>query len=237
VPDLMTFPASSQPIAAYIFSESEIARLLSVTQYLRPRKPCPIRAETFRAAITLLYTTGLRRGELLRLRLGDYNSVERTLLILDAKFHKSRVIPLSSSVATELETFLQLRSMTRLPMDVTSPLIWNRHGGPEGRGYTGPGFTTGWLALCSALGIFTKMGKPPRLHDLRHSFAINALRRWYQAGEDVQAKLPLLSTFMGHASIAATSYYLPFIEGIRSEASARFQQSFGSAITTAVPNS
>jgi hypothetical protein len=61
--------------------------------------------------------------------------------------------------------------------------------------------------------------------------AVNALQRWYQAGENVQAKLPLLSTFMGHVSIDSTCYYLPFVAGIRSEASARFRQSFGSAVT------
>ena len=232
VPDSSTFPDCGQPVAPYIFSEPDIARLLSATQYLRVYEWGPLRSHTFRIAITLLYTTGLRRGEVLRLKLGDYNSAERVLFIRDTKFHKSRLIPLSPSVATELEQFLELRLKTNLPMDVASPLIWHGYGGHDGKAYNGPSFRRIWASLCAAAGIFTRRGRTPRVHDLRHSFAINVLQRWYQAGEDVQAKLPMLSTYMGHASIAATSYYLPFVEGIRSEASARFQQSFGCAITS-----
>ena len=74
--------------------------------------------------------------------------------------------------------------------------------------------------------------RPPRIHDLRHSFAVNALRHCYVSGEDVQARLPLLSTYMGHVSVASTHYYLSFIEEIRSEASERFYQRFGQLLFT-----
>lgn len=121
-------------------------------------------------------------------------------------------------------------------MEMTAPLVWNGYGGPEGKPYTGTGLAANWAALCTALGIFTRKGKPPRIHDLRHSFAVNVLQRWYQTGEDVQAKLPLLSTYMGHISIVSTHYYLTFVEGIRSEASTRFHQSFGKVINTGIEN-
>jgi site-specific recombinase XerD len=236
VPDALTFPANHQRLTPYIFSDLNIARLLSVTRYLGPYQRCPLRSQTIRIAIILLYTTGLRRGELLRLTLGDFNSAEATLLIQVTKFHKSRIIPLSFSVAAELDAYLALRRKSRLPMEMTSPLLWNGYGGPEGKCYTGTGLASNWAALCTSLEIFTRKGKPPRIHDLRHSFAVNVLQKWYHAGEDVQAKLPMLSTYMGHVSIVSTHYYLTFIEGIRLEASARFYQNFGKVITADVPN-
>jgi len=236
VPDILTFPSNHQPITPYIFSESEITRLLSATQYLDPCSRCPLRSQTMRMAITLLYTTGLRRGELLRLKLGDFNSAEKTLLIKATKFHKSRIIPLSLSVSVNLEEYLALRHKNRLPMEEKSPLVWNGYGGPEGKSYTGPGFASNWSALCSSLKIFTRKGRPPRIHDLRHAFALNALKRWYVEGCDVQAKLPLLSRYMGHVSIHSTHYYLRFDEGIRSEANDRFYENFGKVIANGISN-
>jgi integrase len=118
-------------------------------------------------------------------------------------------------------------------METESPLLWNGYGGPEGGGYSDNALAHNLAALCASLHVFTDKGRTPRIHDLRHSFAVNALLRWYEAGEDVGAKLPMLATYMGHVSIASTHYYLPFVEGIRSEASTRFEQSFGSAVTTA----
>lgn len=236
IPDILTFPKNHQPITPYVFSESEIACLLSATRYLNPCSRCPLRSQTMRLAITLLYTTGLRRGELLHLKLGDFNSAEKTLLIKATKFHKSRIIPLSLSVAGDLEEYLILRHKNRLPMEETAPLVWNGYGGPQGGSYTATGFTSNWSALCSSLKIFTGKARPPRIHDLRHSFALNALKRWYVEGYDVQAKLPLLSRYMGHVSIQSTHYYLRFFEGIRSEASNRFYENFGKLIAGSIKN-
>lgn len=167
VPDPLTFPSNHQRLTPYIFSESDITRILSATQHLCTYRRCPLRSQTLRIAILLLYTTGLRRGELLRLKLGDFNSAEATLLIQDTKFHKSRIIPLSPSVAAELEGYLTLRHENRLPMEITSPLVWNQSGGPEGRGYTATGFTSNWTGLCLSLGILTRKSRPPRIHDSR----------------------------------------------------------------------
>jgi len=227
VPDPLSFPANHQSVSPYILSESDIARLLDACRYLQPTVTSPLRPESMRIGILLLFTAGLRRSELLHLTIGDFNSEEGTLLIRFTKFHKSRILPLSPSVNAELRTYLSLRNERRLPMETISPFIWNRHGSPEGRGYTGTGFAQNWRLLCSALEILTAKGKPPRIHDLRHSFAVNALRHCYVSGEDVQARLPLLSTYMGHVSVASTYYYLHFVEEISSEASERFLQRFG----------
>ncbi len=69
------------------------------------------------------------------------------------------------------------------------------------------------------------------MHDLRHSFAVNALKRWYEEGVDTGTRLPVLSTYMGHVRISSTHYYISFIEGIKAEASARFHNEFGAAVT------
>lgn len=232
VPDPLTFPANHQALSPHILSETDIARLLDATRYLQPSPRSPLRSENLRIGILLLFTTGLRRGELLRLTLGDFDWQEGTLLIRATKFHKSRILPLSPSVNTELAAYLALRNARRLPMETTSPLIWNRHGSFEGRSYTGTGFAQNWCLLCTALEILTDKGRPPRIHDIRHSFAVNALRQCYSSGEDVQARLPLLSTYMGHVSVASTHHYLSSVEEIRSEASERFHQRFGQLLFT-----
>jgi integrase len=237
VPDDSVIPPGRRTFTPYIISEPDIARILSATRFLRPRGRSPLRPQAIRIGILLLYTTGIRRGELLRLELADLNSGEGTLSIRDTKFHKSRIIPLSPSVTTELDAYLALRHEKHIPTDLASPLIWNGRGGPEGKGYSGTGFYSNWAGICAALRIFTSEGKTPRIHDLRHSFAVNTLMRWYQSGEDVGAKLPMLSTFMGHVSIASTHYYLQFVEGLRSEASKRFHERFGVAIASAAADS
>ena len=235
VPDPLTFPTNRPHSPPYIVSESEMASILRATQSLSPGRRSPLRPQTIRIALLLLYSTGIRRGELLRLKWGDFDSNQATLSIQFTKFHKSRIIPLSPSVAAELQTYLTLRQKKRLLADVTSPIVWNGYRSLQEKSYTGTGFAANWAALCASLNIFTPNGRPPRIHDLRHSFAVNVLLRWYRDREDVQAKLPLLSTYMGHVSVGSTHYYLTCIEGLRSEASTRFYEKFGRAITPGPP--
>lgn len=236
VPDPLSFPGNHQSRSPHILSESDIAHILDACRYLQPTASSPLRSENMRIGILLLFTVGLRRRELLRLTIGDFNSEQGTLLIRATKFHKSRILPLSSSVTAELRAYLACRNKKRLPMEITSPLIWNHHSRPDGRGYTGTGFAQNWRLLCAALEIFTDKGKPPRIHDLRHSFAVNALKHCYVSSEDVQARLPVLSTYMGHVSIASTYYYISFVEEIRSEASQRFLQRFGQHLFAGIPD-
>jgi len=104
VPDLHAFPANHQPLPPYIFTETQIARLLRAADRLEPNALSPIRAQVYRLAIVLLNTTGLRRGELLRLRIGDYDPRQQTLFVRLSKFHKSRYLPLSADTAQEIAT-------------------------------------------------------------------------------------------------------------------------------------
>jgi integrase/recombinase XerD len=82
--------------------------------------------------------------------------------------------------------------------------------------------------------IRTTRGRVPRVHDFRHTFAIKALVRWYHAGADVQVKLPLLATYMGHVSVVSTAYYLQFVEPLATSASERFARQCGALVTSSL---
>jgi len=229
VPDLSQFPPLHQPVQPYIFTETEIARLLEAADHLMPGSTSPLRPENFRLAVVLLYTMGLRRGELLRLTIGDFDPVEGTLLIRESKFHKSRLLPLSRDGWREIEAYLGTRHKRHFPDSADTPLLWNNHG--RRGGYTGTGFGHTIRCLFRATDIKTAVGRLPRVHDFRHSFAVRSLLRWYNASEDVQARLPLLAIYMGHVSIVSTQYYLRFISELTACASERFAQYCGSLIT------
>jgi integrase len=179
-------------------------------------------------AIVLLFTTGIRRGELLNLTEGDYNRLDATLHIRQTKFYKSRLLPVHEGIGKEIEQYLNARAKLNLPSSATTPLMWNATRG--GRAYTGTGISCCIKPLLHQCGIKAANGLSPRIHDFRHSFAVNALLRWYRAGADVDAKLPLLATYLGHGSALSTHYYLHFIEPMRAAASERFAKLYGSLI-------
>jgi len=166
VPDPSEFPLRSQPVQPYLFSEREIASLLRASDTLKPCSRSPLRREVFRLAIVLLYTTGLRLGELLRLTVGDYDPREQSLLVRETKFHKSRLLPLSSDGVRELEAYFEARCTHGLSLSPETPLIWNSCLG--GRAYTAVGLGDGIRRLFKAVGIRTPRGRFPRVHDFRH---------------------------------------------------------------------
>lgn len=228
VPDPALFPVRHVPLVPYIFTPSEIARLLQCADRLPPGARSPLRPAAYRLAVVLLYTTGLRRGELVRLTVGDYDPGAQTLAIRASKFHKSRVVPLAADGAQEIERYLAARRVRQPAIAPADPLVWG--GAGRLRPYTGRGFAQGFQALCRSAGIRTPAGRPPRVHDTRHSCAVQALLRWYRAGGDVQAKLPFLAIYLGHVSIVSTAYYLHFLAPVAQAASDRFAQHYGAVI-------
>jgi integrase len=234
VPDPTSFPAYHQRLKPYIFSEAEVARLLRAASGLKRSPLSPLRPEAIRLAIILLFTTGIRRGELLNLTIGDYNRRESTLHIRQTKFYKSRLLPINSGIADEIDRYLRARTQRKLSVSPETALIWNPSWG--GGAYSGTSLRRSLRPLLQECGITTAKGKLPRIHDFRHGFAVNALLRWYRAGADVDAKLPLLATYLGHGSAVSTHYYLHFIEPLRSAASERFARHYG-ALVSPLPQS
>lgn len=233
VPDPTGFPKPHTAVRPYIFTTADIARLLSAADRLEATPRSPLRPETFRLAIVLLYTSGLRRGEVVRLTVGDYDPDAQTLLIRESKFHKSRLLPVSRDAQRALEAYLLARRHGSFPLGPDSALIWNRSR-RGGRSYTGEALRCGLDALFTAADIRTPEGGQPRVHDLRHTFAVHALLRWYHRGIDPQAKLPFLSAYMGHVSPVSTAYYLPFVSALAEAASLRFLRTCGALVTVAL---
>ncbi len=229
IPDERLFPRAHQAIRPHIFTDSQIVELLAAARTLARTSNSPLCPENMRLAVVVLSTTGLRRGELTRLTVGDYDPPQRTLAIRESKFHKSRLVPLSADTAREVEHLIEIRNRRRLPAEADSPLLWHRS--PGTGGYSGAGLSCTVRALFRRAGIRTETGHLPRTHDFRHGFAVNALLRWYRAGLDVQAKLPFLAAYMGHVSIVSTAYYLQFVEPLAAAASARFADHCGDLIT------
>ncbi|MCI0416671.1 tyrosine-type recombinase/integrase [bacterium] len=227
VPDELLFPAQHQVVQPYIFSQNDVWNLLQQARRLRSTSQSPFQPFVFASAITLLYTTGMRRGELLRLKICDYDPEQQTLLVRSTKFHKSRILPLSADGSKTIGTLFRSYKRAR-ELSPQMPLLWN--GRSLMQSYTGTGLGEGVRRLLAATGIRKPTGQLPRVHDFRHTFAVHALLRWYRSGADVQAKLPLLATYMGHISIVSTEYYLRFAPSLTDLAIDRFHRSCGGLI-------
>ena len=176
IPDRLTFPKPLPDKPPRLISEAEMGRVLGLARQLPPTPVNPLRAETICLGLILLFCCGLRRGELLRLRLSDVEGEEAVLRIRMTKFYKSRLVPLSPSVTAELQHYLRQRRRKRLPLAPTAFLMWSGHRSSEV--YSASNLVTVWQQLCFSAGVLTAQGHPPRLHDLRHSAAVNARQRW-----------------------------------------------------------
>lgn len=228
VPDASQFPRPCPHAAPVIFGPAEVARMLTAAKRLAAAPNSPLRAEVMRLAVVLLYTSGLRRGELLGLSLTDADPVHGVLRIRESKFRKSRLVPLSPDAHSELRAYLNKRLSPPFCTSPALPLLCNYARGL--RGYTGTGLSDGIQALFRAADVRGADGRRPRVHDFRHSFAVQSLLRWYQQGADVQANLPKLALYMGHVSIHSTAYYLKLIPDVAFAASDRYQAHFGQLI-------
>ena len=225
VPNPLTFARQRAYGRATIIAPAQIASLLTLASALPCVRQSPLQPFVMRLAIVLLYTAGLRRGELVRLCLEDVDPVAGVLRIRESKFHKSRWVPLSPSACAELRRYLVVRTQRQFPTGPTAGLLIT--GQRSRQGYSGAGLAMSIRRLLVAAGIHDSQGRPPRTHDFRHSFAAGALLRWYQAGADVQSSLPKLALYMGHVSIASTAYYLRCLPGVAEQASSRFEQRYG----------
>jgi len=199
VPPLGLMPRRGPWRQPFIYTSADIGALLAAA---RRRIVSPLRAATYQTLIGLLAASGLRIGEAIKLDRGDVDWAQGVLLIRESKFGKSRLVPLHPSCMQALAGYAQLRD--QLQPEAAEPAFFtslNR----KRLLYAVVQLT--FRQLIDYVGIGAGAPWPPRLHDLRHSFAVRTLLGWYRAGEDVQAKIPSLSTYLGHREPASTYWY------------------------------
>jgi integrase len=228
VPDPLYFARSCPYRRPVIIVPSQVARMLVAADSLAPTANSPLLPWVMHLAVVILYTAGLRRGELARLTLGDVEPQTGVLRIRESKFHKSRLVPLSPTANKALRAYLRQRLAAPFDTEPDTPLLCY---GERGRhGYSGAWLGQAVTRLFIAADVTDADGRQPRVHDLRHSFAVQALMRWYRDGADVQSNLPRLAIYMGHVSIVSTAHYLHFLPAMRQLASERFEAAFGDLV-------
>lgn len=224
MPDPLYFARPQPYRVPVLIGADHIVRMLAIADTLTASANSPLRGPVLRIALVLLYTAGLRRGEVLRLTLDDIDDKAGVIRVRESKFHKSRLVPVSMSARQELRRYIRKRRTAGADTRPTAPLLCNRSRG--WRPYTGTGLSDGIRLLFEQTGVCDAQGRRPCVHDLRHSFAVQALIRLYERGDDVQSGLPQLALYMGHVSIVSTAYYLHFVPTIAALASERFAQHF-----------
>jgi len=214
VPPVGLLPAVYRPAPPYLYSETEIARLLEGAKAYPSwqRFPGPrwrrFQAWTFYCIFGLLTVSGMRIGEVLNLRSGDIDWNEGILTIRHAKFGKSRLVPLHASTLKALRTFVRHRDCFFAQLQ-PRPEQSHFFVSSCGTRLFYPHVDKVFLLITRRIGLRAPgERRGPRLHHLRHRFAIETLLRWYRAGEKVERLLPVLSTYLGHASVTNTYWYL-----------------------------
>lgn len=205
----------------FIFDVANARRLLDLAQTLPDKGGTLQRGETYHALLAILYGLGLRVSEVCHLRVEDVDFERRLLIIRETKFYKSRLVPFGPKIEALLKEHLQLK-MTQhsksLPPE--APLFSLR----GGRAINPCTISQAFHHLMPRLPIEIPPGcSPPRLHDLRHSFALGTLIRWYRTGVDPQAHLLALATFLGHVDVNSTAVYLTPTATLLQQANRRFE--------------
>jgi integrase/recombinase XerD len=213
-------PRIQSTFQRYIYTRDDLQRLLAAAA--QPVHPATlIQPHTLQLLLLVLYATGLRAGEALRLRRCDVDTHDRLLTIWDTKFFKSRLVPVGTDLCMALSRYAKQRTKLPLAEDERSVFFATRTGQTISLGRLEYAFTR--LLRQTRVGQ-DYAGHRPRLHDLRATFAVHRLLAWYREGADVQVRLPLLSTYLGHLNVSATSTYLTMTAELLTEASQRFER-------------
>jgi integrase/recombinase XerD len=200
VPSKDLLPGHRPRIAPYIYTHGEIAALIAAAGKLRP----PLRAVRHQTLNGLLAVTGMRPGEALGLDRDDVDLKNGVVRVRAGKQKKQREVPLHPTTITALGEYARQRD-ARFPEPATPAFFVSARGRRMGRGELNQTFTK----LIGEAGLDGRGARGrPRPHDLRHAFAVRTLLDWCEAGEDVDHKMPLLSTYLGHADPASTYWYL-----------------------------
>jgi integrase/recombinase XerD len=216
IPPTDLMPSRTYRATPYLYSTKDIEALMTAARGLRS----PMVAATYETLIGLMAVTGMRVGEAINLDRTDVDLTAAMLVIGNGKFGKSRHVPLHPSTAAALREYARHRGRL-LPLPTATNFFLSTAGTR--------------LSVCRVESTFRDLVRHaglqprsarcrPRLHHLRHSFAVNTVLDWYRRGADVQAKMPLLSTFLGHVDPSATYWYLSGAPELMTLACARLEQ-------------
>lgn len=197
-----------------ILSQDELARLLRAAREISA--PCPMRGDTLYTVIGLLASTGLRSGEVARLDRPDVDLTHGVLRIRQTKFRKDRLVPVHPTTLAVLQRYAEARN-SAYPRSASPAFFLSVRGGRLSAGAIGTGFRQA-RARAGLDGGFPRGVRP---HDLRHRFAVTRLVTWHQHGVDVQSRLPLLATYLGHVRYSDTAYYITGTPDLLALAAAR----------------
>ena len=198
IPPAGVWPTTSPRPTPYMWSPADIGRLLDAARHM----VTPLRAATHEALFGLLAATGMRIGEAINLTIDDVDLADSVVTIRNTKFGRSRLVPLHDTTTQALAAYTTERDrLCPSPNPVT--FFVSSTGTPLSDGTVRAVFNT----LTTELGLRTNDCRP-RIHDLRHRFAVRTLIDWHQAGVDIGGRLPVLSTYLGHVNPAGTYWYL-----------------------------
>ena len=202
IPALGLLPYRPSRARPYFYTKVEIQKLLKAAK-TRPSVD-PLRPWTYYSLFGLLAVTGLRLGEALNLQIESMDWSEGILTIKGAKFGKSRLVPLHHSTCKVLADYVRRRD-DRFGARTDGPFLVNKNGKRLDNGEVHRAF----YLLSRQIGLrAANASRGPRLHDFRHRFAVETLLRWYRSGDDPKRRLPILSTYLGHAHVTDTYWYL-----------------------------
>lgn len=213
---LFRIPTQRQPV--HIYSEEEVLALMAATETLKS----PFKALTFSTLIGLLSVTGMRIGEVIALDRSDVDWDDGVLTIRDSKFGKSREVIVHPTTVEALRRLARARDR-RFPHSPCPAFFVSVRDTRLNYGCVQRTFHL----LIDRTGLSNRQPRRPRIHDMRHSFASRTLRDWHQAGVDVERKLPLLSTYLGHVNPATTYWYLTALPELMEPAMKRLEERLG----------
>jgi len=223
VPDSHRMPKGGSRFVPRIFTHDEIRRLFQAADALPYDPRTPLRTHVVPELFRLLYSCGLRVSEALHLHVADVDLEAGILTIHQGKFRKDRLVPLTPTLTQRLQQYVCVVGH-RSAEAIFFPAP---HGGAYHCGRMYQIFRhLLWLGRIPHGGP----GQGPRLHDVRHTFAVHRLEKWYREGVDLQAKLPVLATYMGHLNLSGTQHYLQLTAELFPELSTRLDAAYGDLI-------
>jgi site-specific recombinase XerD len=215
-----SIPKRAPTLVPYIYSRAEIRRLLDAIPSCQ-RFARRLEGLTLRAILLTAYGAGLRRGEMLNLSVEDVDLPNGLLTIRNTKFFKSRLVPISADLTKALSDYARWR-MAMHPSTGSGTFFVTK----RGEAVQGGTLDDAFKRLRESAGVRRSDGGryQPRLHDLRHAFAIHRLTMWYREGADVQRLIHHLSVYLGHAHLADTQVYLTMTPELLHQAGSRFER-------------